>query len=492
MGNQLLDRRADGGELGRHAVHLEIAAVGDDEAAVAVVHRDAVRHVVEGGVEARVLQALLLGGAAEPQRAVHALADRREDQRREDRRDGVVGALLGGDGGEDLLGRAADRDDQREILDGAVDDEAADAVDMRALAVEPAVGLGLEQPEHARGHDVAAGLLLHAAAGGADDAVGADHVDVAVGPDRDRVVELGEIGRVEARRDDAAEAAVGDLDAAGELDGRAMGVAADHRLGDEQDVVTRGGERAEMLAVADIDRVPARAARRAYMAVRPDDRDLDHLAAEALAVVPQAKVEMVRVAQVVGAHHAERAADVGERLGEMGVEGAREVLRVLDRGLLGAVTLDRDMEREAHPDQPDHGEAKQRRALRNCVKPAQEGLLIRPRRLRHRRATSRSPACTLCKFTYRLVAVAAFLLGVAGREVTRAAEETAATQWARGGESTAVHRQDPITRAISRSTFSPRMLRTSTSENPRSRSAWVTTGNLVQSSNPGISNRTAP
>jgi hypothetical protein len=343
---------------------------------------------------------------------MHALPDRGEDQRREDRRDGVVGALLGGDGGEDFLARAPDRDDEGKILDGAVDDEAADAVDVRAVAVVPAVGLGLELGEHARCRDVAPRLLLHAAAGGTDDAVGADHVDVAVGADRDRVVEPGEIGRVEARRDDAAEAAVGERDAARELDGRAMGVAADDRLGDVEAVLVRGGERAEMLAVADVDRLPVRAARPAHVAVRPDDRDLDHLAAEAAALVPHPQIEMVRIVQVVGADDAERAADVGERLGEMGVEGAGEVLRVLDRRLLGAVALDRDVEREAHPDQPDHGEAEQRRALRDRVKPAQEGLLRCPRRLRHRRATSRSPACTLCNFAYRLVAAAAFLRGV--------------------------------------------------------------------------------
>src|SRR5262249_5592136 len=163
-----------------------------------------------------------------------------------------VGALLGGDGGEDLLRRAADRDEEREILDGAVDDQAADAVDARAVAVEPAVRLGLEQLEHVRPGQVAPGLLLHAAAGAADDAVDADHVDVDVGADRDRVVEPGEIGGVEARRDDAVEAAVGALDAARELDGATMAEAADHRLGDEEAVLARGGERAEVLAVADI------------------------------------------------------------------------------------------------------------------------------------------------------------------------------------------------------------------------------------------------
>jgi hypothetical protein len=108
-----------------------------------------------------------------------------------------------------------------------------------ALSVEPAgrlIGDELEQPGAL---EAAARLLADVAAGGADHAVEADHADEPVGADLDRVVEPREIGRIEARRDDAAERAVGARDATRQLHHVTAADAADHRLADGQPVVGR-------------------------------------------------------------------------------------------------------------------------------------------------------------------------------------------------------------------------------------------------------------
>src|SRR5262249_58957032 len=102
------------------------------------------------------------------------------------------------------------------------------------------------------------------------------------------------IERMEARRNDAVEGGVRTRDAAGELNRRAVAEPADHRLADEQLVVGRAGQGAEMLAVADVDARPVPGGARAHIAVRADDRYLHQVALEQLAaLVPHAQVEMV-------------------------------------------------------------------------------------------------------------------------------------------------------------------------------------------------------
>ena len=335
----LVERRAERGDLGRDAVHLEIAVVRDHEAPVRGRYmHDAVRHVVERGVEARILAAQLLGRAVELQAALHAVGDRGQDQRGQQAGDEVVGFALGRDGGEDLLGGAAERDDQRVILDGAVHQEAGNAVGQVAFGEEPAGAPGRELVEQARNVNVASRFLADAAAGRPDDAVGADHPDIAFAADLDRIVEPREIGRVERRQDDAAERAVGALDAARELDRGAAGDAADHRLADEQPVLVRIDMDPEVLAVAQVDAGLARDAARAHEAVGPDDDELQQVLVDHLGVVdPGAEIEAGGIAQVVGPHHVERAVDVVQGLRQVGLEGAGEIARILDRGALGAL-----------------------------------------------------------------------------------------------------------------------------------------------------------
>jgi hypothetical protein len=64
--------------------------------------------------------AQLLGRAVELQASMHAVGDRRQDQRGQQAGDEVVGLTLGRDGREDFVRGATERDDERKILDGPV------------------------------------------------------------------------------------------------------------------------------------------------------------------------------------------------------------------------------------------------------------------------------------------------------------------------------------------------------------------------------------
>ncbi len=86
--------------IGGHAEHLDITLVGDDEPARSVEHQQALRHIIDGGVEALLFQLMLLrqlanrekqqGGDREHRKSGHR--DQRSDllppigQRRRDRR----------------------------------------------------------------------------------------------------------------------------------------------------------------------------------------------------------------------------------------------------------------------------------------------------------------------------------------------------------------------------------------------------------------------
>ena len=78
MGDHLAEAAARLHDFGREAVHFEISPVADDEMLLRVEQQEALRHVVDGGVEALLLQRQpLLGGAV----LVRKLADDKKQQR---------------------------------------------------------------------------------------------------------------------------------------------------------------------------------------------------------------------------------------------------------------------------------------------------------------------------------------------------------------------------------------------------------------------------
>ncbi len=121
-----------------------------------------------------------------------------------------------------------------------------------------------------------------AAAARTDETVAADQRDRHRGPEIDAIVELGEMLRIERGDDDAAEAAVAVLEAAGHLDRPFAAGAPDHRLADVEDVLGMLEMELVVIAIAQIDRLHRLRSdvRRPGDAVAVDDRHLDDDLAE--------------------------------------------------------------------------------------------------------------------------------------------------------------------------------------------------------------------
>ncbi len=231
MGDHLVEAAARLHDFGRQAVHFEISPVADDEMLLGIEQQQALRHVVDGGVEALLLQRQPL-----PRRAVlmRKLADDEEQQ-----------------GGDRQHRKSADRDQDSDLLAPVGQcgrcrrrcDDQKRKISQRArrdqpvLAVDRAgeAGCTLRQLEYLlldgrTVPEILADHLGHVRVTGQQRAVAVVHGDGGAGSECDGRKELLEIDGFDAPADDAEELAVRPGDLARDHHGPGAGDAAVNRL----------------------------------------------------------------------------------------------------------------------------------------------------------------------------------------------------------------------------------------------------------------------
>ena len=231
MGDHVAEAATRLHDVGREAVHLEIPLVADDEMLLRIEQQQALRHVVDGGVEALLFQRQPL-----LRRAVllRKLADD-EKQQGGDRQRGKSGDR---DQDADLLapvgqrGRCRRRSDdhKRKIRQRARRDQPVLAVD-RAGEARRAAGLLEDLPLGGRtGLEVLADHLSHMRVTGEQRAVAVVHGDGGAGSERDGGEEFFEVDGFDAAADGAEEFAFRPDDLARDHRGPGAGDAAVDRL----------------------------------------------------------------------------------------------------------------------------------------------------------------------------------------------------------------------------------------------------------------------
>ena len=362
---QFVQRGARLREVRREPIELQVALVAHHEAARLVEHAQAVRHVVERGVEAQILGLQRLARLLEPHPPPHAVARDEQDQQREQASDETIGAPPELNIGEDFMRRHSDRDDQGKILGPAISLQAPNAVTVLGIVVVPAERRRCVPLEQLRTGEIRADQIGRRSTHRADDAVQAHDADECVAPDVDRLIELGEVLRIERCRDDAVERAIRFAQRAREMDAELLGSAADHRLADDELVGAGLGEVTEVRPIADVDDRKHRTdAAHEDIAVAPDDDDLHgRMIGNVRGLQETREIERCAVALVAGAQDEQRAVDVLQGAREMLLEGAGEIARGLHRGPLGVLPLGGEVEVQAEPDQTDDHQADIGRAL---------------------------------------------------------------------------------------------------------------------------------
>ena len=241
-------------DFGREAVHLEIPLVADDEMLLGIEQQEALRHVVDGGVEALLLQRQPLPGRAV---LVRKLADDKQQQGG-DRQHGKSGDC---DQDSDLLapvgqcgrrrGRSDDHD--RKIRQRARRDQPVLAVD-RAGETRRAAGSLEYLPLGSRtGLEVLADHISHMRITGEQRAVAVVHGDGGVGSERYGCEEFFEVDGFDAAADDAEEFAFRPGDLARDHRGPGAGDAAVDRLDQHLRRLRAGLEGPEIRAVRHVD-----------------------------------------------------------------------------------------------------------------------------------------------------------------------------------------------------------------------------------------------
>ena len=238
----------------RQAEHVDIALVADHQPGGRIEQQQALRHVVDGGVE---MLALFREQPLRHQVLVLQLTDDEEDHDddHDDRKRRGAELQLGlrapvGQGGRRLGGR----DDQDREMSQRPD--RADLVLAFGLADEAAGNVAVERQcalERRRGGNVAGDEFVVIRIAGDNGAVAVDHRDRGVAVERQRRHERLKMGRLDASAGEADDLAAAIDDLAGEHRGPFFRHLAHDRLDDDVGRRPAGGEFAEIAAVRDAD-----------------------------------------------------------------------------------------------------------------------------------------------------------------------------------------------------------------------------------------------
>jgi hypothetical protein len=137
MVEQLLERPSEPHEFGRKSVQLDESVVPRHQPMIAVIHRDALRHMAESRIKMSVQRRETRIQTLEKRLALN---DGREEEcrhQRQCRRDAEVDKRLAIRIFEDMGLGFAERDDERIIRDRPVADEASNAVGLTAPQTKP-------------------------------------------------------------------------------------------------------------------------------------------------------------------------------------------------------------------------------------------------------------------------------------------------------------------------------------------------------------------
>ena len=266
-------------DLGRQAVHLDVALVADHELLRGVEQQQALGHVVDGTVEALLLQRQPLPGhAVLRQQLAHDRDQHAGDRERRGAGDGNQDADLLAPVGKRRSARGRRHHQDREVRQGTRRDQPVLAVDR----AHEASGEVIERENLLLLERAVPEIVSHHLAGmreaGKQGAVPMQHRDRGTFAEHDGPEELLEIGRLDAAPDNAHEFAVRSHDLAHDQDGPGAGDAAVHRFDQHVRRLRIVSEGAEIGAIGNVD-LRGRPCRRGvdHIAVGVDDVDTAHI-----------------------------------------------------------------------------------------------------------------------------------------------------------------------------------------------------------------------
>jgi hypothetical protein len=215
MFEQFPERPSECHELPRKSVELDESIVPHHQPLIVVVHRDALRHMAEGGIEVLVHGRKTRIEALEGRLALNDGHDEERRHRCECHRDAEVDQRLAIRVLKDAGLGFANGDDERISRDGSVADQAPDAVDLTAA---PEVALRrLRQGAHHGGPRLLG--RLRKAVGGSQDAVKSAKADTAARAQLERPGELLQEVGIDLSGKYAGETAVGRMEPPRNLNG---------------------------------------------------------------------------------------------------------------------------------------------------------------------------------------------------------------------------------------------------------------------------------